>query len=437
MDWGLGNPNKTAALIATLMVGVWFMAYIWRRGFWVSLMLFLALSVCMIHTFSRGGLIAAFAGLIPLLIYAPRPWPWKRITAVLISVWVAVGFSIYIQANERYTKGIAQEDRSITNRLKLWSAAPAMMKDAPGGWGLGKSGQAYMDWYQPLDQHEGYRTMVNSHLTWLVEFGWLGRFLYLFGWTSALIICLPIQRARWLSVSFGIWISFAIAATFSSVGESPWLWITPLTSLLAVLLYRWRRRVWPAPPLALVPPSFAAVAVLGALLAFPHTNVRKTAEGVIVGQGEPTTWVFVDRQVLGKQYGRTLRGNLPVSEKRTIGLVEGSDARPKRNESIQQLILTGHFTTDAQLERMLQNAKEIFLVAPRLFPQELPLSAEVLQKITILIGEFSQTPASTSWAQEGKVRLLPGIGDFLPDWPSHLLQPHEPVGTNQTATKSL
>ena len=28
MDWGLGNPNKTAALIAILMVAVWSLSYL-------------------------------------------------------------------------------------------------------------------------------------------------------------------------------------------------------------------------------------------------------------------------------------------------------------------------------------------------------------------------------------------------------------------------
>jgi hypothetical protein len=30
MDWGLGNPNKTAAVIALLMIAVWALAYFRR-----------------------------------------------------------------------------------------------------------------------------------------------------------------------------------------------------------------------------------------------------------------------------------------------------------------------------------------------------------------------------------------------------------------------
>ena len=102
-----------------------------------------------------------------------------------------MGASIFLQAHKRYGQGVATEDRSISNRFELWKAAPTMMVDAPSGWGGGKSGQAYMNWYQPLDQHEAYRTLVNSHLTWLVELGWLGRFVYLTGWFTVFLMCFP------------------------------------------------------------------------------------------------------------------------------------------------------------------------------------------------------------------------------------------------------
>lgn len=45
MDWGLGNPNKTAALIACLMIGLWALAFIRKWGFWVALVGFTALGI--------------------------------------------------------------------------------------------------------------------------------------------------------------------------------------------------------------------------------------------------------------------------------------------------------------------------------------------------------------------------------------------------------
>lgn len=212
MDWGLGNPNKTAALIAILMIAVWALAYLRNWLFWVSLVLFSALGICLVHTFSRGGMVAAFCGLIPLLACLRRPLPVKRIVGVVASVWVIIGASIYLQAHERFGQGVVQEDRSISNRLVLWKVTPTMMVDAPGGWGIGHSGKSYMEWYQPFDRSESYRTLVSSHLTWLVEFGWIGRFFYIFGWMSVFVLCAPSKRQAWTVIPFGIWISFFVSA---------------------------------------------------------------------------------------------------------------------------------------------------------------------------------------------------------------------------------
>ncbi len=78
LDWGLGNPNKTAALIVELMVAVWLLAYAWKWGFWMSLGFFTMLGGCLIHTFSRGGLAALIAGMLPLIVFASRPWSLSK-----------------------------------------------------------------------------------------------------------------------------------------------------------------------------------------------------------------------------------------------------------------------------------------------------------------------------------------------------------------------
>ena len=62
LDWGFGNPNITAGLIATLLMAVWGLAFIHRYGFWPALVGFTALGICLIQTASRGGLVAAILG---------------------------------------------------------------------------------------------------------------------------------------------------------------------------------------------------------------------------------------------------------------------------------------------------------------------------------------------------------------------------------------
>ena len=178
MDWGFGSPNKTAAFIVSLMLGVWILGYFKRWGFWVALAAFAGLGLCLVHTFSRGGIVALLAGLIPLIYMVPRPWPRCRLVVVSVIALLVVGYGLNLKVGERFTRGMESEDKSVTNRIPLWEAGLSMIADSPEGWGLGNSGSTYMQWYEPLDNSAGYRTLVNSHLTWLAEFGWPLRDVY-------------------------------------------------------------------------------------------------------------------------------------------------------------------------------------------------------------------------------------------------------------------
>lgn len=108
MDWGLGNPNKTAALIAMLMVAVCGFAYLKKWGFWLALVLFTGLGVCLVHTFSRGGILALAAGVSFIIWKLPRPWSRTGITAVVVAFWIMIGATVYLNAHQRFTQGIVK-----------------------------------------------------------------------------------------------------------------------------------------------------------------------------------------------------------------------------------------------------------------------------------------------------------------------------------------
>jgi len=172
MDWGFGNPNKTATLLVLLMLAVWFLPYLRRWGFWVSLALFVVLGVCLVLTESRGGLAGLLVGGLFLVAWAPRPFPMKRTLTIFAACAGLGAFVLILGSQSRYEEAVTGDDLSIQNRLLIWKQVPTMLVDAPLGWGFGKSGDAYMQWYQPVTRGEGYRTLVNSHFTWLVETGW-------------------------------------------------------------------------------------------------------------------------------------------------------------------------------------------------------------------------------------------------------------------------
>jgi hypothetical protein len=424
MDWGLGNPNKTGALIAILMVAVWFLV-LWRRGgFWVALALFTGLGICLIHTMSRGAVIALFAGLIPLIMAAPRPWGRGKVVGVVVAVWVIVGASLYLNAGERLGQGIVQEDRSITNRFMVWKTAPQMMVDAPSGWGISNSGSAYMQWYQPLSSHESYRTLVNSHLTWLVELGWPLRVAYLFGWGAVLLLCWPGGVSRWLAIPLGVWITFLVAAAFSSVAESPWIWIVPGASLIAVLGYRIRCKVWLAGKLWLIPigVSLLICGVLALIGARHPSMVHKQSGGIICGEGKPQIWILADSKVMGTQWGRTLR---KLSQKSPIclGVVLDGGRRPSLKG--EHLVIAGSPLPVGKLAEVMAEAGMVTLVNPRFRPQEVGFDPARMN-VELVVGEFSDSPAVAVWKEKLPGKILPGVGDYLPDWKVVMGNPEKP-----------
>lgn len=424
MDWGFENPNKTSAAVAMLMVAVWSLALVRRYGFPVALVLFTGLGLCLAHTFSRGGIFAAVVALALVAWYLPRTWPRKRVGAVMVACAVIVGFAVHLQAHQRLGQGLDGGDRSVTNRLDLWSAAPAMVRASPDGWGLGNSGDAYMQWYQPLDRTERYRTMVNSHLTWLVEFPWRGRLLYVAGWGTVLLLSWPAAGRRWFILVFGIWVAFGLSAVFSSVAEEPLLWVLPLFGLLAVLAARLRHKEWPRPVAWGAPPALAAVVV--GLLSIPWsdgTPLRAGPGWVVWGNGQLETWVIVDRATLGNQYGRTFRAHLETDGvPDAVGMVEVLDVLPSDVWG-GRIIVTGlpsEFQAGS-LDPFLDGSGETILVNPGWHPAEME-GAPWLDEARVVFGEFCQSPAVASWRAHAEVKALPGVGDFIPAWPGTLFE---------------
>jgi len=418
MDWGLGNPNTTAALITTLMVGVWAFSWLRKWGFWVAVILFTGMGICLIHTFSRGGLIALFAGMIPLVIMAPRPWPWFRIITITIAVWIMIGFSIYLNAHQRYGQGVIKEDRSITNRLKLWKSGPPMIVEAPSGWGFGKAANSYTQWYQPLDRQERYRNFVNSHFDMLIELGWPLRFLYVFGWLGIFLLCWPVARFRWFAVPLGIWLAFAVAAIFSSVAVSPWLWILPGMALLAVIVCRWHFQCWPRAVLWSIPTATALMVLSMLFLSGQRAGkIYGSSDLVLIGGTKPTVWLVADPKVLGQEYGRTLRKYLQSHETEILGIVESVENLP--DASGATVIFTGTLDEEgkARLASLSGNAAELILVAPSFLPHELELSIHSNRKIKVIVGELAQSASLQAWKDVAEIQIVEGVGAFFQNWP--------------------
>lgn len=416
MDWGFGNPNLTAAFIATLAVGVWGFAYLGRAEFWVALLLSATFMVCLAHTLSRGGIVAAACGLLPILLSAPRPWKWPRILAIVLA-GVALCASLYLlKANDRLAQAVVSKDKSVVNRLVIWERVPAMIAASPSGWGVGSAAQAYEQWFQPLDQQERYLHLVSTHLTWLVEWSWPLRCGYVLFWSGILLLTWPTRTQPWLAVPLGVWIAFFVAGIFSHVGQDWRIWIVPLLSAVVALWGRFRCQTWPGGggiaatvTLALAMPLTLLVVGWWAIT----TPAHGTWNRVLLGANPPGTWIVVDRKIFGQNFGKTLRRYIQ-EEKPDLCLGMVFDPRLIPNIEEQRVLAAGAISKEDF--EILRTARQLVLINTTLSPSGLSIGEGDQHPFKVVFGEFSQSPAKVDWQAAGFGDRLPGRGDYLGDW---------------------
>lgn len=415
MDWGFGNPNLTAAFIATLVVGVWIAAYLHRHGFWFSVALFAAFAVCLVHTLSRGGLVGAACGLLSIVIFAPRPWGFVRCLAVLGALVLSVAALFYFKADARLVQGVVQEDKSVTNRLVIWQRVPAMMAASPEGWGYGNAARAYEQWFQPLEQNERYLHLVSSHLTWLVEMSWPLRCAYVAFWMGIFLLTFPTARLRWLAAPFGVWVTFFVTGIFSHVGEDWRMWVIPAGLAVAAVYGRFTKNEWPRKRMILIAGT-GIVAILNIFILLGMVANASPARGtwnrVFLGSDAPQTWVLIDRAVFGQNFGKTLRRYMEQEPSMTLGVT--FDAASIPNIENRSILAAGEIS--AKDFEVLKHAQKLVLINTKLSPRLLSKDDITLDNLHVLFGEFSQSPAKVDWHEAGFREELSGKGDYLGDW---------------------
>jgi len=211
-----------------------------RRWHWIDLILGLGLSILLVATKSRGGSIAAGCGmgLVCLLHRARVP------RTVIITGFVALILLAVYGALHGVWHRFAYGDDS---RSDLWRAGLAMLWDAPGGVGMGNASTFYAQWYQEIGDRRGYLSLINFHLTWLAEHGLVARFGYALGWAGLAWCVWPGRAARpavtpYLASAAAVWLTFFVAAIFSTTANVWQTWVLPLGWLVAVTIWRFRNR---------------------------------------------------------------------------------------------------------------------------------------------------------------------------------------------------
>ena len=168
MGFGFFNPNHAAALISAVIPFCWGWRYKWR---WVGRLIGAALCVMLAMTYSRTGFVV-------LVIEAAVLW-WRGAlgsahpTSVRGRRWNAVptlSITLPVLAVAAWWMWPRLAlDGAVMNRPKIWIAGLKLFAANLLGVGFGKSGEiasAFM-----LPDGITVRTLVNSHLTLLVEMG--------------------------------------------------------------------------------------------------------------------------------------------------------------------------------------------------------------------------------------------------------------------------
>lgn len=206
--FGFYNPNHAAAFICAILPFAWltfFQKAYWQKilGSLLSVILIFALA----FTYSRAGVLVFILEALAFAFYFGKKY-WKAffgIGAVLI-------LSLLISS----AVGRFAFDTSASNRIDIWLAGLKLFLGNPFGVGLGNSGEIASAFLLPEDIE--IRSLVNSHLTLLCEFGFIvGAF-----WISLIfcaIKCGYCQRANPLKfaalVSFcGLVVSSGISSVF-------------------------------------------------------------------------------------------------------------------------------------------------------------------------------------------------------------------------------
>jgi len=469
-SFGFENPNKAAVIFACLLplcwwawMAAWKVRRPWMRNFALlgSSGLFLALGICLLMTFSRGGLVA---GMLALGYFqgfsiwrawkrgakttprndrvgqresgtdsaAPRRMGMLRHPKSWLSVLLIgllAGVAVWSGLADRSATALG-EDASVTNRFDLWKAGLQMAYENPAGFGSGRSGSEFMQWYQAPDRTEGYRTMVNSYLTFLVEQGWAIFTLVVFAALGFWLWTAPVPGHKFTEMATALRASilaFLISGVFSTTMEDAWLWILPACCAMWLIALR----CWSRP--CNIPCRKLGWAALGTLA----IGIGLVIAGFLLSRGDPLT-----RTVRSLPEGCSVVGIEPKVFSKTIrftpdaavsGPLHGKLLRSLALEIGARILLSEDPGVSADLVVLAGEAANgplpktgtpLLLLAPAKIEEK--AAASLLSRndrILLLIPEIDEDGRSSFWKnlaeelprKELSQRELAGVGTQV-DW---------------------
>lgn len=407
------NPNKAAVLLAELaVIG---MALLSDHRHSVRLLgvgTFLTSVYSLLRTFSRGGFVSLVAGFAIMIFGAFRNRERRRLRLLCYAgvCACAVAASVHIGFFDRMAHGFSGNDKSVGNRIGLWCKVPKMIHDAPLGWGLGRSGEAYMQWYQPLEKHERYRTLVSSHLTVVVETGVVCGFGWILLWSIFLACGCGFGRRLRCWLCLAEWLVLFVAGWFSSVCENWELWVVPgLIHIFTIARFLRNQKAlpnWRSSIRILFPVVVAYVTFLTIIMVVHSpSDIGRSSGRIMIGKGEPMIWIVPDAAVLGGElYPREIRDFFQNGGTGTFAVVEEPSQVPP---DVDYVVICG--AADASGVRGRKKTVWLSPIRQRQIPDEDDI---------VIRGEFADV---SSPCRATHVITVNGAGDYLPNWPERIV----------------
>lgn len=427
------NPNQSGAFYALIAVVAFVLAFSSGRKVKPVVFGLSAVAAALaVWTGSRGALLGLAVGVLPALAVRGRELLRRRafwLSLFLLSCAVAVW--AFLDGGQTLTRGFSAHgvDWSNSIRMDMWKAAPRMMVDAPQGWGFCGAGRAYLDWYQPPPGTSITGSLMNDHLTTLVERGWLGRFLYLSLWFLVLGLGLGLAVRRRTVLPLSVWGAFGVMAWFNPIFGVWALWIAPVAACLCFVrpFGKPGRRAW----LLLSASCVLAAIVLGLIWwtgkdAAPRNAVGIAVKGsrVLLKTMQPRLWIVDDEQgALGGLWaGQEIREWLVLDRSApAVGYVRDVAALPT-DGSVERLVLAGKAATDWMTllsehpEARTRLPKSVLLISPPFAPSDIPEGVLKCTRLRVVVGEFAARFQPEYAAPEPYVTIVTGAERYINGW---------------------
>ena len=425
------SPNQAGAFLCFLLAVFVTLACYGRRWYWIVLGVAcsLALAVMILKTDSRGALLSALAVVASVALcrlHRRFELTWKRALLALggCLIVVTVGITCFLLVSSRSASGFSDSDQA---RKEILAAVPAMLHDAPSGWGdWSGAGKAYTEWYQPISDMRQRFNLISDHVTMMVAHGWTGGGCYILIWIAGMFFLWTFAWRGGSPIPVAVWLALGISAAFNVVMFARHVLWLPVASL-AILLFdrRWLSRdFWIRPLVAAFVCAGLAVGVLYAVCAgAPRQFVPMYhADGRSIINGERTaTWLVSDKEVLGMvTVSRDIRRFYEkVPQAPAIGYVENLEDLPEKG--IGRLVLSGgngssFLMTFIQGGLPIAMPREIVFLAPDFPPSDIPVELRAKARVTYVIGEFAARYHADLADPPKWCTIVPGAEIYIPGW---------------------